>query len=223
MKVIKFGGSSVGSVEGILSVKKIVESQKEPVIVVVSALSGITDQLYATSKMASEGNENYLTSLEEMIDRHYKMVEEVIPEPNKPQTVEKLKENFNDLTNIFRGIYLIKDISIRITDTIVSYGEVLSSIIVSNLITNAVHFDARNFIKTINQFDKHIVDFPTTNKLVQEVFQNTPKICVSGGFISTDVSTGYTTSLGRGGSDYTASILASALNASKLEIWTDVD
>ena len=223
MKVIKFGGSSVGSVEGILSVKKIAKSQQEPFIVVVSALSGITDELYATSKMASLGNENYLAAYEEMVSRHYELVEQVIPEAKKAETVEKLKEYFNDLTNIFRGIYLIKDISIRITDTIVSYGEILSSIIVSNAIDNAVHFDARKFIKTNNQFDKHIVDFPTTNKLIQETFSNAPYICVCGGFISTDLSTGYITNLGRGGSDYTASIIASALNASKLEIWTDVD
>lgn len=223
MKVIKFGGSSVGSVGGILSVKKIVESQQEPVIVVVSALSDITDQLYATSKLASQGDEKYLAAYEAMVNRHYKMVEDVIPESKKYQTKEKLEESFSDLTNILRGIYLIKDISTRITDTIVSYGEVLSSIIVSNLINNAVHYDARNFIKTINQFDKHIVDFAITNKLIRDTFENAPDICVCGGFISTDVSTGYITNLGRGGSDYTASIIASALNASKLEIWTDVD
>lgn len=223
MKVIKFGGSSVGSKEGILSVKKISESQQEPVIVVVSALSGITDQLYATSKMASQGNEAYLKEYEEMVQRHFKMIDEVIPEARKEQTLNQIKEQFADLSNIFRGIYLIKDISTRITDTIVSYGEVLSSIIVANLIEHAVHFDSRKFIKTINQFDKHIVDFATTDKLIQETFHEIPPISVCGGFISTDVSTGYITNLGRGGSDYTAAIIAAALNASKLEIWTDVD
>jgi len=223
MKVIKFGGSSVGSKEGILNVKKISESQQEPVIVVVSALSDITDQLYATSKMASQGNEAYLKEYEEMVRRHFKMIDEVIPEAKKEQTLNQIKEQFADLSNIFRGIYLIKDISKRITDTIVSYGEVLSSIIVSNLIEHAVHFDSRKFIKTINQFDKHIVDFATTDKLIQETFHEIPSISVCGGFISTDVSTGYITNLGRGGSDYTAAIIAAALNASKLEIWTDVD
>lgn len=103
MKVIKFGGSSVGSVDGILSVKKIAESQQEPFIVVVSALSGITDQLYATSKMASEGNENYLASYEEMVSRHYQLVDQVIPESRKAKTVEKLNEYFSDLTNISQG------------------------------------------------------------------------------------------------------------------------
>ncbi|HHT23575.1 MAG TPA: bifunctional aspartate kinase/homoserine dehydrogenase I [Bacteroidales bacterium] len=223
MKVIKFGGSSVGSVEGMIEVKKIVESQKEPVIVVVSALSGITDFLYATSQMASEGNANYLKEYEGMIERHYDLVDKVIPETRKEETIALLREQFNDLTNIFRGIYLIKDISTRITDTIVSYGEILSSIIVSRLIDDAVHYDARNFIKSVMQFDKHIVDFPTTNRLVNETFKNLSQTAVCGGFISTDASTGYVTNIGRGGSDYTASIIASALNASKLEIWTDVD
>ncbi len=223
MKVIKFGGSSVGSKEGILNVKKIVESQEEPVIVVVSALSGITDQLYATSNLAASGDEAYLAEYEQMISRHHQLIEDVVPKEKRTQTINLIQEQFSDLSKIFRGIFLIKDISTRITDTIVSYGEVFSSIIVSNLIKGAVHFDARNFIKTINQFDKHIVDFPTTNKLVKETFADVPKICVCGGFISTDVSTGFPTNLGRGGSDYTASIIASALNATKLEIWTDVD
>ena len=223
MKVIKFGGTSVGTVEGILSLKNIVESQQEAVIVVVSALSGITDKLYATSKMASEGNPAYLSEFEQMVSRHLELIENVISPEKKTQTIRLIQENFTDLANIFRGIFLIKDISIRITDTIVSYGEVISSIIVSHLIQDAVHFDARNFIKTNNQFDKHIVDFPTTNKLILETFTDAPRVCVCGGFISTDAKTGYITNLGRGGSDYTAAILASALNATKLEIWTDVD
>ena len=223
MKVIKFGGTSVGSVEGILSLKKIAESQTEPVIVVVSALSGITDALYTTSKKASNGDSGYLIEFEQMVSRHFELIENVTAPDKKNDTIRRVQECFTDLSNIFRGIYLIKDISIRITDTIVSYGEVVSSLIVSNVINEAVHFDSRTFIKTINQFDKHNVDFPTTNKLIEGTFKNAPRICVCGGFISTDAITGYTTNLGRGGSDYTASILASALNAHKLEIWTDVD
>ncbi|MBP1638189.1 MAG: aspartate kinase [Bacteroidetes bacterium] len=223
MKVIKFGGTSVGSVEGSLSIKKIVESLTEPVIVVVSALSGVTDQLYSLSRMASEGNAAYRTEFEQMVARHYEMIEELVSPDKKEETINLLKDNFTDLSNIFRGIYLIKDMSTRISDTIVSYGEVLSSIIVSQLITDAVHFDSRNFIKTINQFDKHVVDFPTTDRLIHETFECLPQISVCGGFISTDAKTGYVTNLGRGGSDYTAAILASALNAEILEIWTDVD
>ncbi|VBB43388.1 Aspartate kinase homoserine dehydrogenase [uncultured Paludibacter sp.] len=223
MKVIKFGGTSVGSVEGILSVKKIAESQQEPVIVVVSALSKVTDQLYKTAKLASEGNPEYLAELTEMTERHFKMVEDVVPAEKKEKAIREIKECLADLSNIFRGIFLIKDISIRINDTIVSYGEVISSLIVSNVIDGAVHFDSREYIKTYNQFDKHIVDFPVTNKLIEKTFAELPKISVCGGFISTDVNTGFTTNLGRGGSDYTAAILAATLNATKLEIWTDVD
>ena len=223
MKVLKFGGSSVGSIEGLLNVKKIVESQSDAVIVVVSALSGITDQLYATSKLAAQGDESYLANYELIMTRHYQLIEEVIPKEKKAQTYNKIQDPFSDLSKILRGVFLIKDISTRISDTIVSYGEVFSSIIVSNLIKNAVHFDARNFIKTINQFDKHIVDFPVTNKLVKETFANAPNISVCAGFISTDVNTEFPTNLGRGGSDYTASIIASALDATKLEIWTDVN
>ncbi|MGC3979095.1 MAG: bifunctional aspartate kinase/homoserine dehydrogenase I [Paludibacteraceae bacterium] len=223
MKVIKFGGTSVGSVEGVFNVRKIAESQQEPVIVVVSALSGITDQLYKTAKLASEGKTEYIVELEAINERHYKMINEAVPEDKKEQTLQKVNECFTDLANILRGIYLIKDISVRINDTIVSYGEVISSIIISNLIKGAVHFDSREYIKTYNQFDKHIVDFNITNTLIEAKFAELPEISVCGGFISSDVNTGFTTNLGRGGSDYTAAILAAALNAVKLEIWTDVD
>lgn len=223
MKVIKFGGSSVGSVEGMLQVKGIIEAQQESVIVVVSALSGITDLLYATSKKAAAGNAEYLTEFENMANRHFELVDAIVPSEKKDEIIELIQQEFNDLSNIFRGIYLIKDISTRITDTIVSYGEVISSIIVTGMLAGASHFDSRLFIKTINEFDKHIVDFPATRELIVNTFTNMPRVSVCGGFISTDLSTGYTTNLGRGGSDYTASILASELNATSLEIWTDVD
>ncbi|MFV0471154.1 MAG: bifunctional aspartate kinase/homoserine dehydrogenase I [Paludibacteraceae bacterium] len=223
MKVIKFGGTSVGSVEGILNVKKIAESQSEPVIVVVSALSKITDLLYKTAKLASEGKSEYLIELEDMAARHYKIIEKAIPKERREQAILAVKDQFTDLSNIFRGVYLIKDMSVRINDTIVSYGEVISSLIIAYLIDNAVHFDSREHIKTFNQFNKHLVDFPTTNAQIKNKFAKLPNISVCGGFISSDVNTGFTTNLGRGGSDYTAAILAAALNATKLEIWTDVD
>lgn len=223
MKVLKFGGTSVGSVKGILSVKKIVEAENEPVIVVVSALSGITDLLYKIAKMASEGDAAYLTEYENMVTRHLEVIDGVIDETKKSTVVAHINSQFTDLSNIFRGIYLIKDISIKITDTIVSYGESISSVIVANAINDAVHFDSRTFIKTENQFDKHIVDFEKTNALIREKFSNLPIVSVCGGFISTDCNTNYITNLGRGGSDYTAAILAAALHASILEIWTDVD
>jgi aspartokinase/homoserine dehydrogenase 1 len=236
MKVIKFGGTSVGTVQAVRNVKKIVESRNEAVIVVVSALSKVTDQLYKTANMAANGDEAYLTECTQMIARHVDMIDELVEDDRKKDVLDDVQRHFTDLQNIFRGIYLIRDISTRINDTIVSYGEVISSIIIAAAIKNAVHFDARRFIKTVNQFDKHIVDFEVTNDLVKSTFKNgvtndlvkstlknAPQICVCGGFISTDVKTGYVTNLGRGGSDYTAAILASALDADMLEIWTDVD
>lgn len=223
MKVMKFGGTSVGSVNGILSVKKIVEAEKESVIVVVSALSDVTDQLYKVSKLASDGNEEYLTEYQSMLQRHINVIEAVVPRDRLQTVLEQVKVQFNDLSNILRGIFLIKDTSAKIIDTIVSYGESVSSIIVANVISGAVHFESKDFIKTINQFDKHVVDFPKTNELIKERFANETRISVCGGFISTDSITNFITNLGRGGSDYTAAILAAALDASILEIWTDVD
>ncbi len=223
MKVLKFGGTSVGSVNGIQSVKKIVESQGEAVIVVVSALSGITDQLYKTAKLASEGDDTYLAEYQSMLARHLEVIEAIVLPEKTSTVIELVKIQFSDLSNILRGIYLIKDTSAKIIDTIVSYGEAISSIIVANAINEATHVDSKSIIKTNNQFDKHIVDFEKTNQLINEKFIHQPQICVCAGFISTDSKTNFVTNLGRGGSDYTAAILAAALNANLLEIWTDVD
>ena len=223
MKVLKFGGTSVGSVNGILSVKKIVEAQDEPVIVVVSALSGITDQLYNIAKLACDGDKSYLAKYDIMFSRHMDVIENVISADKKEEVLNLVQLQFNDLSNIFRGVFLIKDVSTKIIDTIVSYGESISSIIVSAAIKEAVHFDSKLFIKTENQFDKHIVDFEKTNTLIRDCFKDAPQICVCGGFISTDANTNFITNLGRGGSDYSAAILAASLHASILEIWSDVD
>ena len=224
MKVLKFGGTSVGSVNSILSVKKIVEAVDEPVIVVVSALGGITDKLLATSTMASKGDVAYEREFSEIIARHLDVIEGVIPDKILRMEVQKqVMGLLDELGNIFRGVYLIKDLSTKTQDTIVSYGERLSSLIVSNVIQDAKLFDSRKLIKTIKQFNKHIVDFEETNQLILEAFTPLPKVSLVPGFISSSKENGEVTNLGRGGSDYTASILATALNASVLEIWTDVD
>ncbi len=224
MKVLKFGGTSVGSVNSILSVKKIVEAIDESVIVVVSALGGITDKLLNTSKMASEGNLAYEKELSEIIARHLDVIEGVIEDRwIRMEVQRKVMTLLDELSNIFKGVYLINDLSPKTSDTIVSYGERLSSLIVSNVIKGAQLFDSRKFIKTVRQFNKHIVDFDETNRLILETFNPLPKVSLVPGFISSSTETGEVTNLGRGGSDYTASILASALNASILEIWTDVD
>ena len=224
MKVMKFGGTSVGSVNSILNVKKIVESVQEPVIVVVSALGGITDKLIYTSKMAAAGDANYENEFREIVYRHVEMIKEVIPAGEAQVTLQKqIGELLNELKDIFQGIYLINDLSPKTSDTIVSYGERLSSIIVAEVIKDAVWYDSRNFIKTERKYSKHILDTELTNQLIKETFKEIPKASVMGGFISSDKESGNVTNLGRGGSDYTASVIAAALDACVLEIWTDVD
>lgn len=224
MKVLKFGGTSVGSVDSILSVKKIVEAIEEPVIVVVSALGGITDKLLKTASMATNGDVGYEREFSEIITRHLDVIQGVIPDKIRRIEVQKqVMALLDELGNIYKGVYLINDLSAKTSDTIVSYGERISSLIVSNVINDAQLFDSRKFIKTVKQFNRHIVDFELTNKLIGETFNPLPKVALVPGFISTSAEGGEVTNLGRGGSDYTASILATALGARILEIWTDVD
>lgn len=223
MKVIKFGGTSVGSAKSLLSVKRIIDAVKEPVIVVVSALGGITDKLINTSKMAATGDSAYENEFREIVYRHVEMIKEVIPAGERQLELQKQTgELLNQLKDIFQGIYLIKDLSPKTSDAIVSYGERLSSIIVAEL-TGAVLLDSREFIKTENKHAKHVLDTSLTNELIKKVFCKMPKLSLVPGFIATDKLTGDVTNLGRGGSDYTAAIIAAALDADVLEIWTDVD
>ena len=224
MKVMKFGGTSVGSVDSILKVKQIVEAAEEPVIVVVSALGGITDKLINTSQMAANGDAEYEQEYREIVNRHIEMVYTVIPAgEGRTVLLDKVNELLSELKDIFQGIYLIKDLSSKTSATIVSYGERLSSIIAATLIKGAVWYDSRNFIKTEKKHAKHILDSELTTSLVKETFDEIPQVALVPGFISTDKNSGEVTNLGRGGSDYTASIIAASLNAGSLEIWTDVD
>ena len=226
MKVLKFGGTSVGSVESILSVKRIVEAQKEPVIVVVSALGGITDQLIRTSQMAVEGDAAYQRSFLEIAERHENMIEAIIPAGKERTTLQAVVRGLlEELRSIYQGVFLIRDLSPKTQAAIVSYGERMSSHIVSCLIQGSEWFDSRQFIKTQRQNGKDILATELTNELVREQLKiKSEKLrIVVGGFISTDKDSGEVTNLGRGGSDYTASIIAAALDASVLEIWTDVD
>ena len=226
MKVLKFGGTSVGSVKSILSLKKIVENEAkhQPVVVVVSALGGITDKLIATSKLALKHDDGWKTEFDDMVDRHHKMIDTIITDTKKREdlfnTVDAL---FEQLKSIYFGVYLIHDLSEKTQDAIVSYGERLSSNIVATLIGGAKWYDARNFIKTERKNGKHVLDNELTNKLVSDTFDNLPRVSLVPGFISRDRDTDETTNLGRGGSDYTAAILAAVLDAEVLEIWTDVD
>lgn len=227
MKVLKFGGTSVGSVKSIKCLKKIVEKEakKQSIIVVVSALGGITDKLLSTAQMALNGNESYKKEFDAMVNRHHQMIDTITTDTAKREnlfnTVDAL---FEQLKSIYYGVYLIHDLSDKTQNAIVSYGERLSANIVENLIKNAVLFDSRDFIKTAHKRNgKHVLDSELTNKLVCETFKELPRISVVPGFISKDKNTGETTNLGRGGSDYTAAIIAAALDAEVLEIWTDVD
>lgn len=223
MKVLKFGGTSVGTVESLSSVKKIVEGCNEPVIVVVSALGGITDQLINTAKLAVQGDKSHLESYTRIVERHNDVISNMISAEKYDEVKSIVDPLLDELGNIYKGVSLIKDLSDRTLDIIVSYGERLSSVIISRIIKDAQHYDSRNFIKTEKQFGKHILDNDTTQKYIHATFDNNNfKVAVVPGFISSDED-GNITNLGRGGSDYTAAILAATLNASVLEIWTDVD
>ena len=221
---MKFGGTSVGSVDSILKVKQIVEAEKEPVIVVVSALGGITDQLIRTAAMATQGNIAYETEFDCMVRRHEDMIQQVIPSGSKKRALgKKIHALLDELKDIYQGLYLLKDISSNMEDTVVSYGERLSSLIVGAVIEDAEVFDSRAFMKTERKHHKHLLDSELSEQLIRETFRELPKVSVVPGFISSDKNTGRVTNLGRGGSAYTAAVIAAMLDASILEIWTDVD
>lgn len=226
MKVLKFGGTSVGSVKSILSLKRIVEKEakRQPIIVVVSALGGITDKLISTGQLALQGDNTWKDEFSAMVDRHHKMIDTIITEPKSREDLFNAVDSlFEQLKSIYYGVFLIHDLSEKTQDTIVSYGERLSSKIVATLIKGAKWFDSRDFIKTERKHGKHTLDSELTNKFVREIFVDLPRISLVPGFISRDKNTSETTNLGRGGSDYTAAIIAAALDAEMLEIWTDVD
>ena len=231
MKVLKFGGTSVGSVKSILTVKRIVqdEAKKQPVVVVVSALGGITDKLINTSKLAVAGDEAYLTSYNEMVERHHQMIDAIITDTKKKEALLVVVDDLlGQLKSIYQGVYLIGDLSEKTSNAIVSYGERISSNIVAALIEGAKWYNSLEFIKTKHKQGRNLFSNSVSNPLILDVFGDfkngttTHKVCVAGGFISTDSVTGEVTNLGRGGSDYTAAILAAALDAEVLEIWTDV-
>ena len=214
----------MGSAESILSLKRIVESESDNVIVVVSALGGVTDRLIATSRMAALGDGRYAAEVDAMARRHHEMVDAVIADRAAHDRLAETIDTLTDqLRSIYYGVYLIRDLSPKTVAAIVSYGERLSSQIVATLVGGARWLDSRTFIKTAQKHGKHVLDSELTQRLVREAFAVMPRVAVVPGFISSDRHSGETTNLGRGGSDYTASIIAAALNADVLEIWTDVD
>ena len=230
MKVMKFGGTSVGSVESILSLKRIVEAEQEPVIVVVSALGGITDKLIATSQLALNGDETWKEEFDAIWQRHHEMIDAVITDTDRRTALRNvLDDMFEQLRSIYYGVFLIHDLSPKTQAAIVSYGERLSSHIVATLIRGGRRINSRDFIKTVKKQGKHVLDAELTYQQVRQTFSalsygpGNQLIPVVPGFISRDRDTSETTNLGRGGSDYTAAIIAAALGADVLEIWTDVD
>jgi len=216
----------VGSPESLQLVKSIVENEQEPVIVVVSALNGVTDRLLLAADFARNNNSGYKPLLDEIIARHEEIIEKLITSPaDKQEVVQKTQLLFDDLRNILRGVFLIGDLSQKTSDKIVSYGERLSSFIVGKVIKGAQLYDATQFIKTNKQFHSHIPDLARSNELIRKTFSEMPPphVAVVPGFISSSCENNDITNLGRGGSDYTAAIIAAALDATVLEIWTDVN
>ena len=190
----------------------------------MSALGGITDKLISTGQLALQGDNTWKDEFSAMVDRHHKMIDTIITEPKSREDLFNAVDSlFEQLKSIYYGVFLIHDLSEKTQDTIVSYGERLSSKIVATLIKGAKWFDSRDFIKTERKHGKHTLDSELTNKFVREIFVDLPRISLVPGFISRDKNTSETTNLGRGGSDYTAAIIAAALDAEMLEIWTDVD
>lgn len=219
MKVLKFGGSSVATSAAIAKVKAIIEKEQD-IVVVVSAMGGVTDSLLTIAKKASEGDETYLSDLQVVRNRHLSVANEVVAY-NRSIILDNITRKIDDLTNILKGVFLIGDLSQKTNNVIVSYGERLSSLIVSGSVEGFEHYNALSFIKTTPYHNKHVVNFVETDKAIGEILKS--KKAITGGFIATDTLTGDITNLGRGGSDYTASIIAASLNATSLEIWTDVD
>lgn len=219
MKVLKFGGTSVGSAENIRKVKAIVKSQTDDVIVVVSALGGITDKILAAARNASVGAGDFHQDLNEIKNRHAEVIHSLF---NGSGAIEYIvTELLDELEQILTGITLVGELTAKTLDRIAGIGERVSSHIVAQFI-GAERFDSSGFIRTDSNFGKASVDFNLTNKNIQQVFSGFKGIAVVPGFISKNAKGEFTT-LGRGGSDYTAAIIAAALNVEILEIWTDVN
>jgi len=222
MKVLKFGGTSVGSPERLKGVKKIIESQKNHCLIVVSAFQGVTDELKHLSELASDRDDAYELMLDKVISKHIEFIKQLIGATKQNRLTEEIKNISEDLKEILSGIYLLRELSKLSLDQILGTGEILSSLIISNYIEDCQLVDARNFIKTDSNFGFANVDFNKTDHLITRSFSEIKKHIIVPGFIASN-DRGEITTLGRGGSDYSAAIFAAALNAELLEIWTDVD
>lgn len=230
MKILKFGGSSVANADSMEKVCQIIRTYYEAgetFAVVVSALGGVTDQLIQISTLAAQGLEGYAPLLEEFQERHRQMAVSLIPEGvNQQQVLNNLQNNHEVLGNLLYGIFLVREASLRTMDYVLSFGERNAAYLLANILStrgiHASYLDARKIVKTDKTFGAAKVDFAATNTKTAQYFQQNPGIQIVTGFVAS-AKGGLTTTLGRGGSDYTAAILASALDAERIEIWTDVD
>jgi len=231
IKVLKFGGTSVGTAASIEEVGKIVNKtaqECDKAIIVVSALGGVTDALIDTAQKAKEGDESYRDQLDEIYYRHRKTAEQLLQPLVFSRIQPYLKEQTRNLENLLYGVSLIKELSPRVLDTVMSYGETMSSFIIAEYLIQSLegkkvkHLDSKQLIKTDSEFGSAAVNFEQTNANLIEATTETPCIYIMGGFIASNRHNVVTT-LGRGGSDYTAAIVGAAVHADEIEIWTDVD
>jgi aspartokinase/homoserine dehydrogenase 1 len=223
MKVLKFGGSSVGNPDRIRSVRKIIDSQPAPSVIVISAFQDVTDQLQKMSEYASAGNKEYNVLLDNLIEKHIQFANKLISDEARLHYVlDAIDAISNELSEMLKGIGILRELTRHSHDKVITAGERLSSFIISNFIENSIYADSREFIKTNIREVVTVVDFAATNQLIREKIGNPERHVIAPGFIATNFR-GDITSLGRGGSDYTAAIIAAALKADCLEIWTDVD
>ena len=228
LKVLKFGGTSVANAENIKLVKEIAReaSEKEKIAVVVSALGGVTDLLLQTAQLASAQDENYREKLQHIEDRHIDTIRDLIPPGAQSKVLAQVKKSLNDLETLLDGAFMIGETTAKLLDKIVSYGELLSSFIINEYFVSealdSIRKDSRFLIKTNEDYGKASVDFRATAELCENYFGTvTYRIIVVPGFVASSGNRN-TTTLGRGGSDYSAAIIAAVIEASSLEIWTDV-
>lgn len=224
MKVLKFGGTSVGTAESLKCVKSIVESGTEPLIVTVSALGGITNRLIECCNRAESGDAVYHDIIKEIRERHFNVIEAVVPAESKAECHETVMKLLDEMALICNAIALLRELTPRSLDLMVSYGERMSSVIVNKMIEGSLLRDSLDFIRTRQVYGKSVLDASSTSKKIHEYFDpiSDAEVVIVPGFIARD-NEGHISNLGRGGSDYTAAILAAELKASVLEIWTDVD
>ncbi len=228
MKILKFGGTSVANAQNIILVEKIIkeESQKDRIVVIVSALHGVTDQLIKGAECASAKDETYLQIIKTLEEKHINLVKELIPVLAQSSWLSFVKKHFNDIEDICNGIFVLGELTDKIKDRITSYGEFLSSSIIAVRLQHeeldCLWMNSADLIKTDSNFTNAKVDFPITeNNVKNYLSEHQNAVIIGPGFIASDQKNNPTT-LGRGGSDYTASIIAAAIDAKELQIWTDV-